>query len=155
MVEIERFVREADVKPTCECAGRKCGPHRCWPSVWGWVATGSLLLYAILMHSFQMGERAQLRGAMAAKIEERVVGEARETQQRALEEWQAQIQTLLVSADKEVGLRLQQHRQEFERRLEAIQSITERLKRLNWALATPDLERDIQLKQKLEELQTR
>lgn len=27
----------------CKCRSRKCAPHRCWPSIWGWLTIIALL----------------------------------------------------------------------------------------------------------------
>src|SRR3990167_6703250 len=65
MAEIERFVREADVKPTCECAGRKCGPHRCWPSLIYLGIIGIFVAGGWITGSYVDGEMDRLRRELA------------------------------------------------------------------------------------------
>lgn len=43
---------------TCLCRSRTCGPHRCWPSLWGWAGFTLTLIYAIFIHSSFYSQRA-------------------------------------------------------------------------------------------------
>lgn len=140
MSSVERFVRESDVKPTCECAARKCGPHRCRWSTWGAACTGGLLVYVLVMHSFQMAERAEWRGTWQAKVLEQVLEQVRSTHAT----WQAQADALVRDATED-----------FATQLRAIPPLLAQVEALNWALTTPEVERDLQLKHAVEELQGR
>lgn len=117
--------------------------HRCWPSLFGWLGTGGLLLYLIVMHSFHMNDLAELRGALSSQIikdAQAAVGDTilieRSRFQQALVEWDAQ------------------QRRQLDDRLEQADAHLQRATSLSWALQTPDVERDVELKRALEALQT-
>ena len=142
-------VIEEDFKPTCLCAERTCGPHRCGPSRWGWVGVGGLLIYAIVMHSFHMNDLAELRGTFKAEV----LAKAQAMTEVALNTAQGEIwgrmQTFLAASHT----LLQTAKADFDTRLEAIPPLLARAERLTWAVATPEVERDVQLKQAIERLQ--
>lgn len=144
MPAIERFVREDDVKPTCECANRKCGPHRCWPSIWMGGLLLASLVYVLYLHSVQIGERAELRGVFATEVRDQAKAEAALTTQDIISQWDHKVQARLASV-----------KDDFTHQLHAIPPLLERAERLTWALATPAIERDVQLKQAVEALQQR
>lgn len=135
MSNVERWVKESDIQRVAEEAARavRCESHRCRPSRWGWGTVVGLLAYTLYLHSVQIGERAEWRGAFVAKIRENVLGEARAVHQQVLEEARAEV----------------------AQQLQAIPPLLARAERLQWALTTSDLERDLELKQVVEALQAR
>ena len=135
---VERFIREQDVQTTCGCASRTCGSHRCKPS--RWMAGGLLLaiIYAIFMHSVQIGERADLRGAFAKKIHQ---------------EMHVAYQQELTAALKAVEEALTQALNDVAGRLESATVLLQRTQDLTWAISTPEIERALQLKQDIATIQ--
>lgn len=140
--EVERFVREADVQPTCACASRHCGPHRCWPSWISWIGLGVGLVYVVLMHSFYLAERADQQGAFHETLQQSV--EARITQR-------------LTAFQSEVGQEIRQRLDTSHGTVDAqVKAVNEQLRRaqeLTWALATPEIERDLELRQAIRQVQ--
>ena len=137
-------VVEEDFQPTCACASRKCGPHHHWlPKALGGALLVSLV-YAIVMHSFQIAERAEMRGTFVDEVRAEAMADAKAeaalTTQEVLTQWDARIK----SSDSQVAERLIQ-----------AEALLTRATLLNWVLATPELERDMQFKQALEALQQR
>src|SRR3990167_861527 len=51
------------------------GPHRCWPSRWGWGAVIFLLVYLLIFHSTYQTEilQRQQLGARLERVEQRLV----------------------------------------------------------------------------------
>ena len=127
-------VIEEDYQPTCGCAGRKCGPHRCWPSLVGWITVGVCLIGGWIAWSYLSGkldkarqEQVELRGAFATEVMEQAKVGAALTTQEVIERWQQRIET-----------------QQAE-----MTSLLNRAREVNWGLTTSDVERDIQLLERL------
>lgn len=123
---VEKFIRESDVERLCECDSRKCGPHRCTPSKWLAGGVVVLLLYAIFMHSFSIGAQEALREDFATNLTETV--------------------------DIHVASAFASTIQANDAYLDRVQELVRRADSWYWAVSTPDVERDLQLKQQLDAL---
>ena len=137
MPDIEKWVREADVTPTCACAERKCGPHRCWPSRIYLLTIIGLLGFVAYLLSELFYRQDQKLGEYLAKDREASQVELHGMMAQGQLEWQQQVETQRIASD---------------RQLSEIDSLLARVHHLNWALATPEIERDLQLKQEFEAL---
>lgn len=137
--EIERFVRERDVRPTCECQSRRCGPHRCWPSIW--LGSGFLgaILWLIVIYSFHAEELHGIYGKWQ--------DEWNATAQHDLEVTTAKLVASTARAHQEFLGQLAQERRAFAESVERAQSVI-------WVTLTPEAERAIELRQALRKLET-
>ena len=142
--EIEKFVRLEDVETECSCASRKCGSHRCGPSTLAWWIIGGLLIYLLVMHSFQFAERDNFRHKLTTAMTELV-------EQRTQEQMHELVRTFTEASGRErvsLMVGMDERRTQLERLLERAQL-------LNWALSTPDVERDLLLQQRITGLSAR
>lgn len=139
--DIERFVREEDVETECSCAAKKCGPHRCGPSKLAWWVIGMLLVYLITMHSWQFAERGTFKHVLTKEMTELVEQHTQvainEATRRFADVAGAERTAWLTSIDAQRA---------------QIAQLLERAQRVNWALATPELERSIELQTRIDDL---
>lgn len=144
MVANEQVLRvlEEDYQPTCACAVRKCGPHRCWPSRVAWWGLGGMVLYAIVMHSAFAVERREFHGHFSTTLRQQLLTEVQESQQKVQQQF-LQVASALVQQRLSSVVEHEQRLAELLRRTE----------QLNWVLATPELERAIQLRETLQAVQ--
>ena len=90
---------------------------------------GGLFVYVLVMHSFHMTDLAEIRGAAV----DRITNQAREAVAMTIDAW----------------------REEATASQQRLDRVLARAEQLSWALSTPDVERDVQLKRELEVLKSR
>ena len=66
----------------CKCRTRKCGPHRCWPSIAGWSGVGILLFICWYLIGGNFNDSASERKAWQEAVEADLVDW--ETRQKTL-----------------------------------------------------------------------
>ena len=149
-------------------ASRRCGPHSCGPSRWGWIAAGGVLVYLIVMHSFQMSERAEWRtkyadelnaGAAQSAHDAIAQGEAAQAQ-----EWTVRRQELLGLVTKLAASQAEQfatlsasQAEQFaamEQGIREARIAQQEARRAQWVYETPALEKEAAVLKRLERLET-
>ena len=136
--DVEQFIRVKDVD--CQCAGRTCGPHRCWPTKVGWYVIALLLIAIVVIIGGQATEREEMYGkwreaarADLKQLTDDVTAEVELSQLTFLNEWK------------------------FERANERHQFdlAMARAKDVIWYALTPEAEQMIELREALRQWQAR
>ena len=72
---------------TCQCRGGKCGPHRYWPSLVGWVVAGMLVVTLIMLLSVLVKANVTRQEfmALATRLEDHATSD-RKTMNNLLDE---------------------------------------------------------------------
>lgn len=153
--DAEQFVRVSDIEETCACASRKCGPHRCWPSLVGWVLIGLLLTYTTYLHS-------TFSGASTKHIDEL----SDESSKRLTRIFEEKFTDATMSIDKQFADALVKLNQQLTNKFDAVTNQLSALKalqteaeetvghiqRIAWSAETAQQEKDVHLLEQIEAL---
>ena len=141
MEKVLRVLEEEYQGPLCQCAARTCGPHRCRASRGYRAAFLVLLLLFVVEMSFRITE-----------LDDRW-GKKQQQWQTALQaQVLAEVDYRILKLYDALDARDRAAQQALQADLDKVHALLRRVEGLQWVVATPELERDLQLKAALEAL---
>ena len=118
----------------------------------------ALLGYAILLTSTYLWDRNTWQETFAVEVREQAKAEAALTMQEMQESWQQmQVEATLTMQEQQQVRESEQaaFATMMDQRLRRATDLLARAETINWALLTPEVERDVQLKERMDALATR